>query len=274
MMNLYSMPGSFAICLVPEGGAGYACAMLNGDWYKDESFWIGFAPVMFDERRWAEVPGVCDLVESIAGHPDPGSTPVLDALCGPGRIAVEMASRGYPVTGVDLSPSYLEAARSSADGLDCEFVLSDVRAYDGLGRFALVLNLYNSFGYLESPAEDLRMLAALRRSLRPGGIAVMELLGKELAARDFKRGEEWERDGRSVSTRCEVLGAWEGVRNAWRVEEGGRVREGGFDQRLYSGTELAAALSSAGFAEIGIYGALDLRPYDQGADNLVAVCRA
>lgn len=248
--------------------------MDKPEWYRDESFWTDCASVMFDQRRWEEVPAVCDLVEEMAGRPEPGSTPVLDALCGPGRLSLEMASRGYPVTGVDLSASLLEAARASAEGLACEFVHSDIRAFDGRGGFAVVLNLYNSFGYLESRGEDLRMLESLRRSLRPGGLLVMELIGKEIAVRDFKDNEWWERDGLTVMTRQEVAGAWEGVRNLWRLVRDGVARDYCFEQRLYSATELAAALEEAGFHDIGLHGGLDRRPYDLEADNLVAVARA
>ena len=174
--------------------------MDNPDWYKDESFWTAFASVMFDERRWAEVPGVCDLVEDILGRPDPRDAPLLDALCGVGRISIEMASRGYPTTGVDLSPHFLEAARQAAEGLPCEFIQRDIRDFDRPGSFRLALNLYNSFGYLESREEDLRMLRAVRRSLAPGGIFLMEVFGKETMARDFKDNEWWERDGITVMT--------------------------------------------------------------------------
>jgi SAM-dependent methyltransferase len=248
--------------------------MENSEWYKDEYFWSAFASVMFDERRWAEVPGVCDLIEKILGKPEPARTPVLDALCGVGRVSIELASRGYPVTGVDLSPRYLEAARSCAEGLPCEFIESDIRDFCRPGAYRLAIDLYNSFGYLETPAEDLRMLTSIRRSLVPGGCFIMEMFGKETVARDFKDNEWWERDGVTVMAETAVLGAWEGLRSHWRVIEGERTSEYRFDQRLYSGTELERALVAAGFSEVSIHGALDLRPYDQNADNLVALARA
>jgi SAM-dependent methyltransferase len=248
--------------------------MDNPNWYKDESFWSAFAPVMFDSRRWAETEAVCDCVERMAGNPAPGESPVLDALCAVGRISVEMAERGYPVTGVDLSPSYLEAARAASVGLPCEFVQGDIREFSRPGAYSLALNLYNSFGYLESPEEDLRMLKAIRACLRPGGLFILEMLGKEIAVRDFKSAEAWERDGLSFATECRVVGAWEGVRNRWTITERGRAREYSFEQRLYAASELARALGSAGFRDIGIFGSYGLAPYDQDADTLLATARA
>ena len=54
---------------------------------------------------------------------------VLDACCGPGRHSIELASRGYRVTGVDITETYLEAARESATGLGLalEFFKADIR---------------------------------------------------------------------------------------------------------------------------------------------------
>jgi len=248
--------------------------MEKNEWYKDESFWTAFACVMFDQKRWAEVPGVCDLIEDILGKPRPGDTPILDALCGVGRISTEMASRGYRMTGVDLSPRFLEAARESSAGLDCEFIESDIRDFSRPGAFKLALNLYNSFGYLESPEEDLRMLQAIRQSLAPGGLFIMQVFGKETVARDFKDNEWWERDGVTVLAESRVVGAWEGLRSHWRVIDGDRTDEYGFDQRLYSGSELRRALEESGFSDVSVHGALDLRPYDQEADDLVAIGRA
>jgi SAM-dependent methyltransferase len=248
--------------------------MEKSEWYKDESFWTAFASVMFDQKRWAEVPGVCDLIEEILGKPEPEATPVLDALCGVGRISIELACRRYPVTGVDLSPHFLEAAREASAGLPCEFVESDIRDFNRPGAFKLALNLYNSFGYLESPEEDLRMLTAIRRSLAPGGLFIMQVFGKETVARDFKDNEWWERDGVTVMTESRVVGAWEGLRSHWRVIDGERNSEYSFDQRLYSGSELRQALEEAGFSDVSVHGALDLRPYDQEADDLVAIGRA
>ncbi len=245
--------------------------MDNPAWYKDESFWPAFAPVMFDSRRWQEVEALCDCIEEISGHPQPSSFPILDALCAIGRVSNALAERGYPVTGLDLSPSYLAAARENAEGLPCEYIQADIREFSRPGAFCLALNLYNSFGYLESRDEDILMLSRMRQSLRPGGLCVLEMTGKELAMRDFKRRDEWERDGLFISTESSVVGPWEGIRNLWRVSKDGVGKEYSFVQRLYAGTELGQALKEAGFSRVEIYGSLSRTPYDQDADALVAL---
>src|SRR5512138_1360083 len=129
---------------------------------------------MFDEGRWAEVPAVVSGIEALAGL-KPGAR-VLDACCGPGRHSLELARRGYRVTGLDLTESYLEAARetASAEGLSIEFLRGDVRAFRRPGAFALCLNLFTSFGYFKSREEDIGTLRNFRASLAPGGALVLE----------------------------------------------------------------------------------------------------
>lgn len=249
-------------------------AVRGREWFEDEEFWNVFAPLMFDGKRWSETPGVVDAIRGLAG-PEPGDA-VLDACCGPGRHSLEFARRGYRVTGVDLTDSYLEAARESArdEGLRIEFLRADMREFRRPGAFGLAVNLFNSFGYFADPVQDLGMLRNIRESLKPGGRLVLEMLGKEIAVRDFTEGEWFERDGWTVLTEYSVAGAWEGLRNRWILIRGAERIERTFVQRLYSGVELAALLNRAGFGDVRILGSLKGAPYDRKAESLVALAAA
>ena len=243
----------------------------NAEWFEDETFWNTFAPLIFDENRWAETSAVVDSVERLAGT-RPGNS-VLDACCGPGRHSLEFACRGYRVTGVDITSSYLEAARESAraEGVEIEFLHDDLRRFVRPDAFDLCVNLYNSFGYFADPAQEERMMGNIFRSLRPGGRLVLEMVGKETAVRDFTEGEWFERDGWTILTEFSVVGAWEGLKNRWILIRGAERIDRSFVQRLYSGSEMRNLLARAGFAKIRILGSLDGAPYDQKAQNLVAV---
>lgn len=258
----------------------------KAEWFEDERFWDDYASIMFDEDRWAEVGAVAEDIERLASPPPGGA--VLDACCGPGRHSLELARRGYRVTGIDITESYLEAARESAEAWDiadrqkgddapgsmggrARFVRADVRGYRGRGAFDLALNLYTSFGYFADPRDDLRALKALRSSLRPGGSLILEMNGKETAARDFVESEEFERGGWHVRTEYAVVGAWEGLRNRWILSRDKERVDRSFTLRLYSGVELAGALAAAGFSGIRIYGGLGGSPYDHAAASLVAL---
>jgi SAM-dependent methyltransferase len=245
--------------------------MIKGEWFEDEGFWTAYAPVMFDEARWAEVPGVIDCIERLV-RPKPGAA-VLDACCGPGRHSLEFASRGYRVTGIDITAAYLEAARESAAG-GARFLRADIRDFSVEEPFDLAINLYTSIGYFADPEEDLMAFSRLRAALRPGGSLVIETTGKETAARDFVAGEGFERGGWAIRTEYSVVGAWEGLRNRWILSRNGEIVDRSFVIRLYSGTELRAALHKVGFADVRILGGVDGSLYDEAAASLVAVAVA
>lgn len=254
------------------------------EWFQDEAFWNQFAPIMFDEQRWAEVPAVADGIESLyrtvsdpAGGGARSGEPlaVLDQCCGLGRLSVELALRGHRVTGVDITPSYLDAARESAEdeGLTIEFLQIDVRRFVRPSAYNLVLNLYTSFGYFANPLDDRQVIANAFQSLSLGGLYIIETLGKEIAVRDFTEGEWFERSGAVVLTEFEPLNGWEFLKNRWILLKGADHFERTFNQRIYAATELRGLMEQAGFSSVSVYGGWDLRPYDQKARTLIVVGR-
>ena len=245
----------------------------KADWFSDEGFWTDYAPLLFDGDHWAEAPAVIDALLRLT-RVAPGS-PVLDMCCGTGRHALEFASRGFRVTGVDITGPYLDAARDSAEamGLSVEFIEADARSWSRPAAFGLAVNLFTSFGYFATKAEDEQMLARIAESLAPGGALVVEVVGKETAARDFIDGEWFERDGRLVLTEYQVVGAWEGLRSRWIVVDGSRRVDRSWVQRLYSGTELRESMLRSGFASVELFGSYAGAPYDDKAERLVALGR-
>jgi SAM-dependent methyltransferase len=93
---------------------------------------------------------------------------VLDAGCGTGRVAIELASRGHDVVGVDVDPAMLEAARAKAPGLTwVEADLTDP-AFD-LGRtFDVVVMAGNVLIFVPSGTEG-QVIANTARHVSPGG---------------------------------------------------------------------------------------------------------
>ncbi|MCX8013376.1 MAG: class I SAM-dependent methyltransferase, partial [Rectinema sp.] len=82
------------------------------EWFTDETFWETFAPFMFDENRWMLAEPEVDSICALTGIEPPAQ--VLDLCCGTGRHSLAFARKGFAVTGVDITASYLEAARESA----------------------------------------------------------------------------------------------------------------------------------------------------------------
>jgi SAM-dependent methyltransferase len=262
------------------------------EWFDDEDFWGKYAPVMFDDAHWAEVPAVADGVTCLArldqygdGPPDgkgkasgrraagPEEPRLLDLCCGFGRLSAEFARRGFAVTGVDITETYLRAAREEAayENLAVEYVRADIREFRRPCFFDLAVNLYISFGYFDDEREDRVVLRNVYESLKPGGVFIMETLGKEMAVRDFIEAEWFERAGYTVLTEYEALDSWTRLKNRWILIKDGERLEKIFTQRLYAASELRALFLETGFSGVKIYGSWDEDPYDQRAAKLIVV---
>jgi SAM-dependent methyltransferase len=247
--------------------------LIGKEWFEDEEFWIAYAPLMFDESKWAEVPSTIDGIDALVGRR--GESRVLDICCGVGRHSLELALRGNTVTGIDITGAYIEAARETAASMsvDIEFLKQDARYFSRPASFDLCLNLFTSFGYFSTEKEDLLMLERCVENLVPGGCLVLETIGKEIAARDFTEREEFDRAGWHVTTEYKILGAWEFEENRWILERDNKRIDRSFILRLYSAREMENALSKAGFKTVQIFGGLDGIPYDNRASTLVAVAK-
>jgi SAM-dependent methyltransferase len=110
----------------------------------------------------------------------PPGARVLDVGCGTGRHAIELARRGYRITGVDLSAGMLLQAigKARAAGVDVEWVHADARTFAVREPMDAVLCLCGSAfampGLDDDPAEhDAAVLRAIGAALKPGAPLVL-----------------------------------------------------------------------------------------------------
>ena len=243
-------------------------------WFEDDTLWERLEGFLFSQFRTHEIT-VREAEQILERVELPSGAAVLDLCCGPGRHALEFARRGFRVTGVDRTARYLEAARAAAsgEGLRVEFVQEDMRRFRRPSAFALALNLFSSFGYFAERGEDLQVLRNLHDSLQPGGVALLEMAGKETVVRDF-RPRTWhrhaERDEYLLEERM-VQDDWSVIENQWIWMRGSEQKTFTWHIRLYSGVELRHLLYEAGFSDVQLYGSLAGSPYDHRAQRLVAV---
>ncbi len=112
----------------------------------------------------------------------PGQS-ILDLGCGTGRHAIELARRGYAVTGLDLSAGMLAQARAKALQADVqiEWIQDDATKFVLEPRFEAVICLCEgSFGLLtaaDDPNEQpLAILRNVHHALKPGGRTLFTVL--------------------------------------------------------------------------------------------------
>jgi SAM-dependent methyltransferase len=207
------------------------------DWFEDETLWESLDSFLFSvlrtpDKTRAEVEQIASLLQFNVG------ATILDLGCGPGRHAIELARRGFHVTGVDRTARYLAAARAHADdlGVEVELIQADMRRFRRPQAFDFALNLSTSFGYFDDPDDDLVVLQNLRACLRTKGKLLLEMVGKELLARNFQP-RYWHRHPDRAEYLLEerrITEGWRWVENEWILIRDGESKCFKFRLRLYS----------------------------------------
>lgn len=130
----------------------------------------------------------------------PVGSRILDMGCGTGRHAVELARRGYLVTGVDIAAGMLKEARKAADGANVAvtWIEADATCFAMHARFDAALCLCGgAFGILnldDDPADhDRAVLRAISAALKPGATLILTTLNafarlRELTDADLAPG--------------------------------------------------------------------------------------
>lgn len=136
------------------------------------------------EASGASIHGEADLLCELLP-----SGSILDAGCGTGRVAIELARRGYTVAGVDLDPGMLDTARAKAPQID--WTLGDLAVVDIGRRFDLIAMPGNVMIFVE-PGTEGAVVANLTRHLDVGGLLVagFQLGPGKLTVDDYDRHAE------------------------------------------------------------------------------------
>jgi SAM-dependent methyltransferase len=240
---------------------------------EHDRFWETIAPFLFTPDRLAaaatEVEQICTLL-----HVSPPAA-LLDLCCGVGRHALAFARRGFTVTGVDRTAAYLAhaTAQAIADGLSVEWLQAEMATFRRPATFDVVVNLFTSFGYFEDLQQDRQVVQHVYEALRPGGVFLLDVAGKETLARQF-RPRDWQAVGDTVVVEERTITQhWGWIANRWLLFRGTEPIELRFGHRLYAATELVGLLQACGFGTLEVYGDLLGHAYDHEARRLVVVAR-
>jgi len=102
-----------------------------------------------------------------------GESRVLELAIGTGRVAIPLAERGVPVSGIELSQPMADQLKKKQP--DIPVVVGDMTTSTVPGRFGLVYLVWNSIGNLRTQAEQVACFRNAARHLAPGGRFVIEL---------------------------------------------------------------------------------------------------
>jgi len=217
-----------------------------------------YRPPLTQQRLRFEIEGMVRLLEL------PPRASVLVLASGVGTLAIELAARGYEVTGLEPSEALLETARKEAQsrGVLMRWVRRDVRRIPFRSAFDLVYAGSPVLGVEGQRADDLELLRSVWQALKPGGTLLLDLPNREAVARHFVERTWAELDGARVleSQRWDLLS--DVLQIEWRVLlPGGREMASTLRLRPYAAHEVLGLLQEAGFGAVEAWGDYDARAY-------------
>jgi len=215
-----------------------------------ERFFDGHAPHYFDNVfTKATVEEVDFIIEELGLKP---GVQILDMGCGAGRHSVELARRGYKMTGVDLSQGMLDQAEQLAKeaGVKIELIKCDAtrfvpdREYDG--AICLCEGAFSLLGLDDGPFEhDMAILHNINKALKPNAKLILTALNGMTMIRQYSSQDI--ADGKFDPITMTEHGSME-----W--EEDGEKRAVYIRERGYVPTELVLMLHNAGFDAENVWG--------------------
>ena len=203
--------------------------------------------------------GECDFIEKeIKGDT---SVKIIDIGCGTGRHAIELAKRGYRVTGIDLSESQLKRAQEKAQGqgVTVDFQQHDARDLPFEGAFDLAIMLCEGgFSLMETDEMNFAIISSAAKALKRKGTLIFTTLNGLFplfhSVKEFH--ESAQKEGQAQCTECSFdLMTFRDHNTTVFEDDSGNKKELACNERYYVPSEITWLLKSLGFKKIGIFGA-------------------
>ena len=229
-------------------------------WGKDEA--EAFGLIIPESQTIREVDFLTWAFTSFAKN---GVHTVLDLGCGAGRIAIELSSKGYAVTGVDKFPAMLAKARQNAAerGVRLNLFRTPLEELRGVaGRFDAAYSIQGPFSYVLTDEDLARSLARVNTLLRPGGIVVIDVMNFPWLYGKFRPVLTTARRGNGWSVRTVVTSEVDEVNMLWHRKEANQMKLKGRSRqwneihvfRMWTFPEFRRQLLASGFTGIRLFG--------------------
>ena len=226
-------------------------------WY--EEFFENYGNKYEQEPFTKGTIGECDFIEKEIDYNK--DLKILDIGCGTGRHSIELAKRGYNLTGVDLSISMLKKAKENAEKqhVQVKFEKHDARRLPFASEFDLVIMICEgAFSLMETDEMNFQILENASNALKTKNSKLIFTTLNGLfplfhSVKDFMDSKK-EGDTEFCENNFDLM-TFRDHNVITVVDDNGEKKELQCNERYYVPTELTWMLKSLGFARIDIFGA-------------------
>lgn len=203
--------------------------------------------------------GECDFIEKELSYNK--DLKIIDIGCGTGRHSIELAKRGYSVTGVDLSGSMLERAREKArqNDVKIDFLQVDARNLPFEDQFDVaVMICEGAFPLMETDEMNFEILKNAAKSLKADSMFIFTTLNGLFplfhSINDFHNIGKTEGNAVYDSRNFDLM-TLRDYNVTTIVDDNGNEKKLECNERYYMPSEITWLLKTLGFRKIDIFGA-------------------
>ncbi len=241
--------------------------MSKGDWFH-AWFHSPYYEMLYYKRDRDEAKQFIDALLYRLNPPSRAS--FLDLACGSGRHSVYLASKGYEVTGIDLSDELIEKAKQYETN-NLSFYVHDMRNAFRINYYDYTINLFTSFGYFDSDHGNQRVLRNVFKGLKKGGIFVLDFFHAEKIISTMVRSEKRDNNGVEFEIKREVQNGF--IIKKIKINDRGKVSCFAERVRAYSPDELKRLFTASGFNIRSTAGGYSLNPFSADSERFIIIAQ-
>jgi len=221
------------------------------EWFKD---WFSSDEYLsvYQHRNDEDARKLLNLILTESGPADKGT--ILDAACGAGRHSINLALKGFRVTGFDLSKTLLKIARREAENrkLKIDFFCADLRNVRINKKFDLIINLFTSFGYFRTDEENFRFINTAYTLLKNDCYYILDFLNSEYVKENLVPESVNVTGGKRITERRKIVSGR--VEKEIIIEDENSAGNYIESVQLYSGEKIIDEFGKIGFNFVKAYG--------------------
>ena len=230
-----------------------------------------------DYSRWADF--IEKTIEQNKGFEEENL--ILDLGCGTGKMTLELARRGYDMTGVDNSSEMLDRASSEAanEGLNILWLLQDMREFELYGTVGVTVSCLDCMNHLTSAKDFKKCLSLVHNYLVPNGLFIFDVNGRGKFREVYADNSYvFETDSsmciwqNSYNDKSGICGFY--ITLFSELEDGSYEREDEVQkEKMYTVRSVKNMLSETGFEFVGAYADFDFSPATDDSHRIYIVAK-